>query len=81
MLPQSLEAKAATSTEPDMSDQVAKLVRQLNGIPPYVSAYICANEFKVKHHPMSVEAKATLPFSGLSLKSESGLIPLEKTRQ
>lgn len=43
---------------------------------PYASAYIWAKERSVKHQCMSVDAKATLPFSGLRRNSGSGLIPL-----
>ena len=43
---------------------------------PYVSAYICAKERRVKHQCISVLANATLPFSGLKRRSGSGSIPL-----
>src|SRR3569833_1752807 len=35
--------------------------------PPKVSEYIFAKDWRVKLQPISVQAKRTLPFSGLSL--------------
>ncbi len=34
--------------------------------PPKLSEYIFAKDCSVKHQPMSVQAKRTFPFSGLS---------------
>lgn len=45
---------------------------------PNVSAYIFANDLRVKHHPICDEAKETLPFSGETRSLGSGLISLEQ---
>ena len=41
-----------------------------------MSAYIFANDLRVKHHPICVEAKETFPFSGETRREGSGLISL-----
>lgn len=45
-----------------------------------MSAYILANDLRVKHQPICVEAKETLPFSGETRRLGSGLISLFEHR-
>lgn len=75
MSPHRRSAKALTSTEP-AHDGKPRWMNHTGPNLPYVSAYICAKDLRVTHHAMSVLAKATFPFSGLSRSSGSGLIPL-----
>lgn len=48
---------------------------------PKVSAYILANDLRVKHHPICDDANDTLPFSGETRSLGSGLISLEWNRR
>lgn len=87
MLPHNRNANCSTSIGPIWMSGVTLTswrkgydLSMLTCSSPYVSAYIFANDLRVKHHPIAVEANETLPFSGDSRRAGSGSMSLRSQK-